>query len=42
VHNKKMNDHIIDGTSENEEEMSNTTAKVMNKCLIIAIIVLLP
>jgi hypothetical protein len=29
-----MNVHIIDSNSENDEEMSNTTAKVMNKCLI--------
>jgi hypothetical protein len=29
VHNKKMNVHIIDRNNESEEEMSNTTAKVM-------------
>jgi hypothetical protein len=29
-----MNVHIIDSNSETDEEMSNTTAKVMNKCLI--------
>jgi hypothetical protein len=34
VHNKKMNVYIIDSNSESDEEMSNTTAKVMNKCLI--------
>jgi hypothetical protein len=33
VHNKKMNVHIIDSNSENDEEMSNTTAKMMNKCI---------
>jgi hypothetical protein len=31
VHNKKMNVHIIDSNSESDEEMSNVTAKVMNK-----------
>jgi hypothetical protein len=30
VHNKKMNVHIIDSNSDSDEEMSNTTAKVMN------------
>jgi hypothetical protein len=30
VQNKKMNVHIIDSNSESDEEMSNTTAKVMN------------
>jgi hypothetical protein len=30
VHNKKMNVHIIDSNSESDEEMSNTTAKVMS------------
>jgi hypothetical protein len=34
MHNKKMNIQIIDSNSESGEEMSNTTAKVMNKCLI--------
>jgi hypothetical protein len=34
VHNKKMNVYIIDSNSESDEEMSNTTAKLMNKCLI--------
>jgi hypothetical protein len=29
-----MNVHLIDSNSESDEEMSNTTAKVMNKCLI--------
>jgi hypothetical protein len=29
-HNKKMNVHIIDSNSESDEEMSNTTAKVMS------------
>jgi hypothetical protein len=33
MHNKKINVHIIID-SESDEEMSNTTAKVMNKCLI--------
>jgi hypothetical protein len=45
-----MNVHISDSNSENDEEKSNTTAKVMNKCLIrdqtsqmiIALIVLSP
>jgi hypothetical protein len=31
VHNKKMNVYIIDNNSESDEEISNTTAKVMNK-----------
>jgi hypothetical protein len=31
VHNKKMNVNIIDSNSENYEEMSNSTAKVINK-----------
>jgi hypothetical protein len=30
VHNKKMNVHIIDSSSKSDEEMSNTTAKVMS------------
>jgi hypothetical protein len=50
VHNQKMNVYIIDSNSESDEEMSNTTAKVMNKCpirrrisqMIIPIIVLSP
>jgi hypothetical protein len=50
VDNKQINVHIIDSNCESDEEMSNTTAKVMNKCLIrrrtsqmiIAIIVLPP
>jgi hypothetical protein len=29
-----INVHLIDSNSESDEEMSNTTAKVMNKCLI--------
>jgi hypothetical protein len=33
VDNKKMNVHIIDSNTESDEEMSNTTAKVMSKCL---------
>jgi hypothetical protein len=28
-----MNVYIIDSHSESDEEMSNTTAKVMSKCL---------
>jgi hypothetical protein len=35
VHNKKMNVHIIDSNRESDEEMSNTTAQVMNICLIL-------
>jgi hypothetical protein len=51
VHNKTMNVRKIDSNGERNEEMSNTTAKGMNKCLIrrrtsqmiiIAIIVLSP
>jgi hypothetical protein len=50
MHNKKMHVDIIDSNSESDEEMSNTTAKVMNKCpirsrisqMIIPIIVLSP
>jgi hypothetical protein len=30
VHNKKVNVHIIDSNKESDEEMSNTTAQVMN------------
>jgi hypothetical protein len=30
VHNKKMNVHIIDSNTESDEEMRNTTAKVMS------------
>jgi hypothetical protein len=51
VHNKKMNVRTIDSNGESDEEMSNTTAKGMNKCpirrrtsqmIIIVIIVLSP
>jgi superfamily I DNA and/or RNA helicase len=34
MHNKKLSVYIIDSNSESDEEMSNISTKVMNKCLI--------